>query len=111
MKRQTAAKSTLDLPRVKIDKHHINQFIFSTWQDDWSVAVTNKLHSVMSVLGDWQSSHRRCMKDEIVLYRAGIGHTHLTYLHLEEGSSISVYALSVYSDSSPHFGECNHFAD
>ena len=58
----SAAKSALDFPRVKVGvpntdfKHHINQYILSTWQDDWNGVVTNRLHSVKPVLGDWQSS-------------------------------------------------------
>ena len=59
-------------------KHLISQYIFSTWQDDWNGAVVNKLHSVKPVLGDWQSSYRRCRKDEVALCRARIGHTYLT---------------------------------
>ena len=52
MKTQTAAKSALDLPRIKVGvpytfKHHINQYILSTW----SGAVVNKLHSVKPVWG------------------------------------------------------------
>ena len=31
------------------------------------------------------------------------------FIHLEEGSSTSVWALSVYSDSSPHFGRVQLF--
>ena len=58
-------------------------------------------HSVKPVLGDWQSSYRRCRKDEVVLWYARIGH--LTQ------SSTSVWALSVYSDSSPHFGGVQSF--
>ena len=83
-----AAKSALDLPRTKVGvpyndfKHCINQYIFSTWQDDWNGAVANKLHSVKPVLGDWQSSYRRCRKDEVVLCRARIGHTHLTHSYI-----------------------------
>ena len=79
-KADSAAKSAFDLPRVKVGvpntdfKHHINQCILSTWQDDLNGAVANKLHSV---LGDWQSSYRRCRKDEVVLCRAHICHTHL----------------------------------
>ena len=55
MKRQTA-KSALDLPRSKVGvpyndfKHCINQYILSTWQDNWNGAVANKLHSVKPVL-------------------------------------------------------------
>ena len=41
-------------------KYLIGQYIFSTWQDDWNGAVMNKLHYVKPVLGDWQSSYRRC---------------------------------------------------
>ena len=65
-KADSAAKSALDLPRAKVGvpyndfKHCINQYIFSTWQDDWNGPVANKLHSVKPVLGDWQSSYRQC---------------------------------------------------
>ena len=84
----SAAKSALDLPRTKVGvpyndfKHCINQYIFSTWQDDWNGAVMNKLHSVKPVLGDLQSSYRWCRKDEVVLCRARIGHTHLTHSYI-----------------------------
>ena len=92
MKKQTL----LGICRVKVGvhhtdfKHHINQNIPSTWQDEWSGAVVNKLHSVKPVLGDWQCSYRRCRKDEIVLCRARIGHTHLTH------SYINVTTVSVF---------------
>ena len=81
------------------------QYIFSTWQDDWNGAVMNKLHSVKPVLGDWQSSYRQCRKDEVVLCRARIGHTHLTRSYILRKDP----ALSVYSDSSPHFGGVQSF--
>ena len=35
-----------------------------------------------AVLGNWQSSYRRCRKDEGVLCRARIGHTHLTHSYI-----------------------------
>ena len=72
-KADSAAKSALDLPRAKVGvpytdfKCLISQYIFSTWQDDWNGAVMNKLHSVKPVLGDWQSSYKRCRKDEVVV--------------------------------------------
>ena len=83
-----ASKSALDLPRANVGvpytdfKYLISQYIFSTWQDDWNGAVMNKLHSVKPVLGDWQSSYRWCRKDEVVLCRARIGHTHLTHSYI-----------------------------
>ena len=87
-KADSAAKSFLDLPRAKVGvpytdfKHLMSKYIFSTWQDDWNGAVMNKLHSVKPVLGDWQSSYRQCRKDEVVLCRARIGHTHLTHSYI-----------------------------
>ena len=62
-------KSALELPYAKVGvpytefKHCISQYILSTWQCDWNGAVTNKLHSVKPVLGDWQSTYSRCRKD------------------------------------------------
>ena len=97
-KADSAAKSSLGLPRVRDDvlypdfKHCINQYILSTWQDDWNGAVANKLHSVKPFLGDWQSSYRRCRKDEIVLRRVRISHTYLTH--------------SFIRDHSPQFDHC-----
>ena len=87
-KADLAAKSALDLPRAKVGvpyadfKYLIGQYIFSIWQDDWNGAVINKLHSVKPVLGDWQSSYRRCRKDEVVLCQARIGHTYLTHSYI-----------------------------
>ena len=87
-KADSAAKSALELPHATVCvpytdfKHCISQYILSTWQGDWNGAVANKLHSVKPVLGDWQSFYRRCLKDEIVLCRAHIGHTHLTHTYI-----------------------------
>ena len=87
-KADSAAKSALELPRAKVGvpyndfKHCINQYIFSTWQDDWNGAILNNLHSVKPVLGDWQSSFMQCRKDEVVLCRACIGHTYLTHSYI-----------------------------
>ena len=81
--RQTAARSALELPHAKVGgpftdfKHCINQYILSTWQGNWNGAFANKLHSVKPVMGDWQSSYRRCSKNEIILCR-----THLTHSYI-----------------------------
>ena len=92
-KADSASKSALDLPRAKVGvpyndfKHCINQYIFSTWQDDRNHAVANKIHFVKPVLGDWQSSYRRCRNDEIVLCRS---YTFDPFIYLEKRSSTSV---------------------
>ena len=116
-KADSAAKSALDLPRTKVGvpyndfKHCINQYIFCTWQDDWNGAVMNKLHSVKPVLGDWQSSYRRCRKDEVVLCRARIGHTHLTHSYIlrKDPPSLCEHCQCILTVR--HIlVECNHFA-
>ena len=103
----SAAKSALDLPHAKVGvpyndfKNCINQYILSTWQDDWNGAVANKLRSVEPVLGDWQS-YTQCRKDEVVLCCARIGLTHLTHSYiLKEDPPPQCEHILV---------ECNHFA-
>ena len=87
-KADSAAKSALDLSHTQVGvpytdfKYLINQYIFSTWQEYWNGVVANKLHSVKPVLGDWQSSYRRCRKDEFVLCRAHIGHTYMAHSYI-----------------------------
>ena len=116
-KADSAAKSALDLPRDKVGvpyndfKHCINQYILSTWQDDWNGAVMNKLHSVKPVLGEWQSSYRRCRKDEVVLCRARIGHTHLTHSYILKKDPPPVCEHCQCNLTVRHIlVECNHFA-
>ena len=46
----------------------------------------NTLHSVKPVLVDWQSSYRRCRKDEVVLCRARIRpYIYDPFIHPKEG--------------------------
>ena len=47
------------------------------------VFVANKIHSVKPVLGDWQSSYRRCDTDEVIICGVSNGHTHLYILKIE----------------------------
>ena len=61
----------------------------------WNGAVANKLHSVRPVLGDWQSSYRRCSKNEVVLCRVRIGHTHFTHLYIPKKDSPPRCVLTV----------------
>ena len=114
----SAAKSALDLPHAKVGvpyndfKHCISQYILSTWQDDWNVAVANKLHSVKPVLGDWQSSYRRCRKEEVVLCRARIGHTHLSHSYILRKDPPPQCERCQYIQTARYIlVECNHFAE
>ena len=63
------------------------------------------------VLGDWQSSYRRCLKDELVLCRARIGHTHLTYSYIlrKDPPPLCEHCQCILTVR--HIlVECNHFA-
>ena len=53
-----------------------------TVQDVGNGIIADKLHSVKSVLGDWQSSYKGCRKDEIVICHACIGHTTSIYIYI-----------------------------
>ena len=112
-----ADKFALNLSRTKVGvsysdfKHRISQYILSTWQDDWNGAVANKLHSVKPVMGDWQSSYRRCRKDELVLCRARIGHTHLTHSYILRKDPPPLCEHCQCILTARHIlVECNHFA-
>ena len=112
-----AAKSALDLPPTKFGisysdfKHRISQYFISTWQGDWNGAVANKLHSVKPVLGEWQSSYRRCRKDEVVLCRARISHTPLTHSYILRKDPPPVCEHCQCILTVRHIlVECNHFA-
>ena len=65
---------------------------------------------VKPVLGDWQSSYRRCRKDEIVLRRAHIGHTHLTHSYiLKKDPPPQCEHCQCILSVRHSLVECNHF--
>jgi ribonuclease HI len=63
----------------------IKKYIFDEWQNMWNFSITNKLHEVHPNLGEWAHAHRRSRREEVVLARLRIGHTHLTHSHLLKG--------------------------
>ena len=100
------------MPRVKVGvpntdfKHHINQYILSTWQDDWNGAVANKINSVKPVLGDWQSSYRQCRKDEVVLCHMHLSHS---YILGKDSPPLCEHCQCILTVRYI-LVECNHFA-
>ena len=63
------------------------------------------------VLGDWQSSYRRCRKDEVVLCHARIGHTHLTHSYiLRKDPPPQCEHCQCILTVRHILVECNHFA-
>ena len=63
----------------------ITKYLFNKWQTSWNDAVQNKLHTLKPVLGEWKHSCRADRKEEVVLARLRIGHTHITHSFILKG--------------------------
>ena len=63
-------------------KKHINVLLKRKWQSQWDEAVNNKLHAIHPQLGLWPGGSRIIRREESVLTRIRIGHTHLTHCFL-----------------------------
>ena len=63
-------------------KIYITQHTHNKWQNSWNLLTTNKLHEIRPLLDVLQISKLHTRKDEVVLCRARIGHTHLTHAYL-----------------------------
>ena len=66
-------------------KKHINVLLKRKWKSQWDEAVNNKLHEIHPLLGLWPGGSRIIRREESVLTRIRIGHTHLTHCFLLKG--------------------------
>ena len=88
-----AAKDALSLEilpyRVPFNdfKPLINNFIKNVWQQSWSDPAnqTNKLFTIKPGLGEWLPGLRTNRREEIILARLRIGHSHITHSYLLKG--------------------------
>jgi kelch-like protein 2/3 len=100
-----AAKSSLSLSEAKIKVPHsdlkplINRYVMTKWQSAWNNAVNNKLHAIKPLLGDSLQSYRAVRRDEVVLARCRIGHSHITHSYLlnREEQPECVFCLEPYT--------------
>ena len=60
----------------------INPFIKKKWQSSWDDQSENKLHAIQPSLGLWPHSVRKSRREELILSRLRIGHSHLTHSYL-----------------------------
>ena len=80
-----SAKSALSLPisHFKVPntdfKSSILTHIQPSWQSLWDAATYNKLHSVKPCLGEWYPAYRSICREEVIIARLRIGHSHLTH--------------------------------
>ena len=63
-------------------KCKILQYCRSKWQSIWDLETANKLHCIQPELGLWPYCLREKRREEIVLARCRIGHSHLTHTYL-----------------------------
>ena len=66
-------------------RKHINSLLKRKWQSQWDETANNKLHAIHSQLGLWPGDSRIIRREESVLARVRIGHTHLTHCFLLKG--------------------------
>ena len=88
-KADRAAKSALSLDPCDFKvpftdfKPLLSAFVTSKWQTAWNECTTNKLHSIQPKLGEWPPGYKiNTRRDEVVITRLRIGHTHLTHSYL-----------------------------
>ena len=68
----------------------INKFIIKKWQKSWDDQIQNKLHHIQDTIGEWPARYRRNRKEEVIISRLCIGHTHITHSHLLKGEDSPV---------------------
>ena len=66
-------------------RKHINALLKRKWKSQWNEAANNKLHEIHPRLGLWPGGSRIIRREESVLARVRIGHTHLTHCFLLKG--------------------------
>jgi len=63
-------------------KQVITSNLRKLWQSQWDQVLFNKLQPIKKTLGDTRFKGISKRRDELVLHRARIGHTHLTHCYL-----------------------------
>ena len=71
-------------------KPTIKKFILDKWQKLWDNQTQNKLHEIQEAIWEWLTGHRSIGREEVILARLRIGHTHITHSHLLKGEDASV---------------------
>ena len=87
----SAAKAALGLPESAIQIPHtdlrqkVNSHFLNKWQTNWNNTLFNKLQSIKPHLGETKLANIVNRREEVVLHRARVGHTHLTHSYLLRG--------------------------
>ena len=107
-KADKAAKKALqiDMCKAKIPctdlKPTIKKFISDKWQKSWDNQTQNKLHEIQEAIGEWPTGYRSIRREEVILARLRIGHTHITHSHLLKGEDAPVCPSSKVQLTTKH---------
>jgi kelch-like protein 2/3 len=63
-------------------KQTVTLYLRKLWQAQWDQTIFNKLQPIKKTIGDTKLRGISKRRDEVVLHRARIGHTHLTHCYL-----------------------------
>ena len=67
-------------------RHNISNYIKNCWQSTWNTETHNKLHSINPKIGLGVPIHSLSRREDVVMTRLRLGHTHLTHTHLLSNS-------------------------
>ena len=113
-KADKAAKKALqiDMCKSKIPytdlKPTIKKFISDKWQKSWDNQTQNKLHEIQEAIGEWPTGYRSIRREEVILARLRIGHTHITHSHLLKGEDTPVCPSCKVQLTTKHILNCNN---
>jgi len=78
-----SSERTADFPIPASDlRYSIKELVRRQWQLEWDSQIHNKLHTIQPNIGPWPLCQRESRREEIVLTRIRIGHSHLTQRYL-----------------------------
>ena len=72
---------TVRIPSTDL-KARVGSFYKRKWQELWNTEPANKLHTILPSISKWPHGSRKDRREEVVLARARIGHTHHTHGYL-----------------------------
>ena len=84
-------------------KPTIKKFISDKWQKSWDNQTQNKLHEIQEAIGEWPTGYRSIRREEVILARLRIGHTHITHSHLLKGEDAPVCQSCKVQLTTKHF--------
>ena len=77
-------ESDIKIPHTDL-KQKVNACLLARWQTNWDNVAFNKLRPIKPLVGDTILRNIGRRREEVVLHRARVGHTHLTHSYLLKG--------------------------